>query len=86
MFSDECLEYGRTDLSEGIDVNKNKGLRECIICHYWFFLEVNFKFQPKVCDVCHNLKQKVTSFNDVAIVSVKENDYRIDFWYMRKAE
>ena len=86
MFSDECLEYGRTDLSEGIDVNKNKGLRECIICHYWFFLEVNFKFQPKVCDVCHNLRQKATSFNDVAIVSVKENDYRIDFWYMRKAE
>ena len=86
MFSDECLEYGRIDLSEGIDVNKNKGFHKCIICHYWFFLEVNFKFQPKVCDVCHNLKQKATSFNDVAIVSVKENDYRIDFWYMRKAE
>ena len=23
-------------------------------------------------------------FNDVAIVSIKGNDYRIHFWYMRK--
>ena len=26
--------------------------------------------------------QKAMSFNDVAIVSIKENDYRIHFWYM----
>ena len=24
------------------------------------------------------------NFNDVAIVSVKESDYRIHFWYIRK--
>ena len=28
--------------------------------------------------------QKAMNFNDVAIVSVKENDYRIHFWYMIK--
>ena len=28
--------------------------------------------------------QKATSFNDVAIVSVKDSDYRINFWYMSK--
>ena len=26
--------------------------------------------------------QKAMSFNDVAIVSIKGNDYRIQFWYM----
>ena len=26
------------------------------------------------------------SFNDVAIFSIKRNDYRIYFWYMRKDE
>ena len=26
------------------------------------------------------------NFNDVAIVSIKVNDYRIHFWYMRKDE
>ena len=28
--------------------------------------------------------QKTMNFNDVAIVSVKGNDYRIHFWYMSK--
>ena len=28
--------------------------------------------------------QKVMSFNDVAIVCVKENAYKIHFWYMNK--
>ena len=28
--------------------------------------------------------QKAVNFNDVAIVSIKESDYRIPFWYMSK--
>ena len=28
--------------------------------------------------------QKVMSFNDVDIVSIKGSDYRIHFWYMSK--
>ena len=28
--------------------------------------------------------QKAKTFNDVAIVSVKRNDYRIYFWYISK--
>ena len=28
--------------------------------------------------------QKTMNFNDVAIVSVKECDFRIHFWYMSK--
>ena len=27
---------------------------------------------------------KAMNFNDVAIVSIKESDYRIHFWYMSK--
>ena len=57
------LEYHRIDESEGIDVNKTNGLlEECIICHYWYFLQINFGFQRKVCDRCHDLIQKVISF------------------------
>ena len=28
--------------------------------------------------------QKAMNFNDVAIVSLKGSDYRINFWYMSK--
>ena len=48
-----------------------------IICHYCYFLGVNFGFQPKRCDGCHDLMQKAMSFNDAAIVSIKGSDYRI---------
>ena len=30
--------------------------------------------------------QKAMSFNDVAIVSIKENNYRIHFCYMSKSD
>ena len=71
-------------MSHGIDVNKTNDSCECIICHYWYFLEINFRFQLKVGGGCHVLMQKVMSFNKVANAFVKGNDYRIHFWYMSK--
>ena len=32
------LYYDKTDVSEGIDVNKTSASKECNICHYWHFL------------------------------------------------
>ena len=79
------LYYDRIDRSEGIHVNKTKESREYIICNYYYFLKANFIFQPKLCNGCHNLMPKTMSFN-IAIVSVKENVYRTDFWYMSRDE
>ena len=53
------LEYNRIEVSEGIDVNKTTGSRECRICYYWYFLQINFRFQPKTYDSCHDSIQKV---------------------------
>ena len=78
------LEYNRIDISKGIDINKTNPSKECDICHYWYFFDKNFNYEPYLCNDCHNLMQKAINFNDVAIFSVKGNDYRIRFWYMRK--
>ena len=40
--------------------------------------------KPYLCNCCHNLTQKGMSFNDDAIVYVKGNAYRINFWCMSK--
>ena len=40
------LEYDRIDISEGIDVNKTTSSKECDICHYWYFLDKNFSYEP----------------------------------------
>ena len=71
------LEYERIDISEGIDVNKLR--KEYHICHYWYFLDKNFKYEPYFCNGCHYLMQKAMNFNDVAVVSIKGSDYRIHF-------
>ena len=73
------LEYDRIDISEGIDINKTNASKECDICHYWYFLEKGFKYEPNLCNGCHDLMQKDLNFNDVAIVSVKKINYRIHF-------
>ena len=78
------LEYDRIDILEGIDVNKTNASKECDICHYWYFKDIGFKYEPYLCNGYHDLLQKAMSFNGVAIVYVKGNTYRIHFWYMSK--
>ena len=78
------VEYDKVDISEGTDINKTNASEECDICHHWYFLDKNFKYEPYLCNGCHDLLQKAKNFNDVAIVSVKESNYRIHFWYMSK--
>ena len=78
------LEYDRIDISEEIDVNKAIASKECDICHYWHFKGIAFKYEPYLCNSCHDLMQKAMSFDDTAIVYVKGNAYRIHFQYMSK--
>ena len=78
------LKYDRIDISERIDVNKTNASKECDICNYWYFEDISFKYDPYLCNGCHDLMQKAMIFNDVAIVYVKRSAYRIHFWYMSK--
>ena len=64
-------------------MNITNAWKECYICHYLYFL-IGFKYEPYLCNSCHDLMQKAMNFNDSAIVSVKGSDYRIHFWYMSK--
>ena len=50
------LYYDRIDISKGIDVNYTSVSKECITCHYRYFLDKGFKFQPDVCNgINHNV-------------------------------
>ena len=82
----KMLEYDRIDISEGIDINKTSASIECDICYYWYFLGKNISYESYLCNGCHDLMQEAMTFNDVAIVSIKGNNYRIDFWYLSNDE
>ena len=78
------LEYERIDISEGIDIDKTNKSKECMLCHYWYFLDKNFSYGPYLCDGCYNIMQKSIDSKNIDIVYVKENAYRIHFWHMSK--
>ena len=40
------LEYDRTEISEGININKTNVSKECDVCHYWYFLDKGFRYEP----------------------------------------
>ena len=80
------LEYDRSNISEGIDFDKTNLSKDCDICHYWCFKDIGFKYEPYLCNVCHRLMQKAMIFNNIAILYVKGNTYRIHFWYMSKGD
>ena len=65
------LEYDRIDISEGIDV-KTSALKECDICHYWYFKDVGFKYEPYLCNGCHDLMQKAISLMMLLLFMLKE--------------
>ena len=78
------LECDRIDISEGTDVNKTNESRECMFCHYWYFLNKNFSHGPYLCNGCYDISQKSTDFKNIAIVHIKKSAYRIYFPYMNK--
>ena len=58
--------------------------KNVIFITIWYFKDIGVKYEPYLCNGCHNLMQKARSFNNAAIVYVKGSAYRSNFWYMSK--
>ena len=70
------LQYQKTDVSEGIDVNKTRVSKEYELCHYQFFKDVGFKFEEHVCNGFHDLLTMSYSLKNIAILSAKGTTFR----------
>ena len=60
----------RIDYSEGIDFNKKEDLVKCMICGYWYFKDICFKYQTYVCNNCHDFSMTVMNLSDFFIVNI----------------
>ena len=65
--------------------------KECMLCHYWYFLDKNFSYGPYLCDGCYNIVQKCNNLTAIAIkilllFMLKKSAYRICFLYVSKHE
>ena len=66
----------KIDISERIDVNKTSSSNACDICHYWYFLDKGFNFQPYISIVCHDILMMSMKLSNIAILNINGKDYR----------
>ena len=70
------LHYERIDVSDGIHVNKTSFSKECELCQYCYFKDVGFKFEPHVCNGCHDLLTMANGLENIVILSAKGTTFR----------
>ena len=75
LYQLQMLEYDTIDVFEGIAVNKTDPTGECVSCHYWYFIEINVRFQPEVYG-CHDLIQKAMIFRNYEFQFAKSYKFR----------
>ena len=80
------LQYEKIDVSEGIDTNKTSASKEYMLCHYWYFKDVGFKFELHVCNKCHDVLMTAYELKNIAIFNVKGIDFKCILWGISRDE
>ena len=76
----------KIDVSEVIDVNKTSLSEECMLCHYWYFKDVGFKFEEHVCNGWHDLLTMAYVSENIAILNTKGATFRCILWGISRNE
>ena len=71
------ISYERIDKSEGIDFNKGENSVKCMICNYYYFKDIGFKYQPYVYNGCHDFSMTIQNLSDFFVVTIKNVDYTV---------
>ena len=70
------LQHERINASDGTDINKLNKSKECMICHYWYFKDISYKFEPYASNRCDDISMMAYDLKNIAILNVKGVDYR----------
>ena len=57
-----------------------------MLCHYWYFKAVEFKFEPHVCNKYHDVLVTAYELKDIAILNVKGVNFRFTLWSISRDE
>ena len=82
----KMLQHEKISVSEGIDINRTNASKECMLCHYWYFKDVGFKFGPHFCNESHEVLMTAYELKNIAILKVKGVDFRCILWGIIREE
>ena len=66
---------------------KELTLKECMICLYWYFKDIDFKYEPHVCNKCHDLLVCLVVYDlkHFMILNIKGVNYRCYVFNMSRS-
>ena len=65
------------ELTKSIEFNEGENSVKCMICNYWYFRVIGFKYQPYVCNGGHDFSMTVQNLSDFFDVTTINVDYRV---------
>ena len=80
----KILYYNKINVSDRIDINKSNKSKEYVICHHWYFLDLNYTYEPYVCNGCHDISMMAYKLEHIAILNVTGVNYRCVIWNMTR--
>ena len=60
--------------------------KSIMICHYWYFKDIGYKFEPNVCHKCHNISVMDYELENIAVLNLKSIDCRCVLQNMTKTD
>ena len=67
-------QFERTDTSEGADINKTGVSRYFMTWICWCFKGIAYKYEPNVCNSCHNITMMADELKNITILNLKGVD------------
>ena len=64
------LYYNKIDVSDRIDIDKSNKSKECMICHYWYFFDLNYTYEPYICTGYHDISMMAYDLKNITILNV----------------
>ena len=80
------LQHDRINVSEGIDINETSESKECMLCYFWYFKDIDFKFQPYLYNGCHVVSMMAYELKIIAILNAKGVYYKCILWGISRDE
>ena len=80
------LQNEEIDVLERIETNETNASKECMLCHYWYFKDVGFKFEPHVCNKYHDVLMTAYEIKNIPILNAKGVDFRCILWGISRDE
>ena len=76
----------KIDVSKGIDTTKTNPSKDCMLCHYWYFKNVGFNFEPHLCNKCQDILMVANELKHFAILNVKAVTFGCILWVISRDE